>query len=291
MDKDSPRLRRATYLSGILNRQRPTRVVDVGANPVNENPYGHLLETDLIEIFAFEPQPEAFARLEAAPKKNMTVLPHAIGDGGTAELKVLNAGPMSSLLAPNPGFMRLMHRWGRRMRINQKLPVETKRLDDLPQITGMDLLKIDVQGAETIVFDNARQHLANALIVFTEVAAIPLYDDQPLLDDQMRHLRAQGFDLHKFMFFKPGMIGSRFADGLRPRRHKNQLIDGDAVFVRSLMQLDALETEQLKHLAFLSDTFVQSLDLTLRALDILWDRGVLTEEQIRIYISDFEHLS
>ena len=58
--------------------------------------------------------------------------------------------------------------------------VQTTRLDDIPETADVDLLKVDVQGAEMMVFEGAPQRLKSALIVDVEVEFIPLYKNQPL---------------------------------------------------------------------------------------------------------------
>ncbi len=70
--------------------------------------------------------------------------------------------------------------------------VETKRLDDIPETEGVDFLKVDVQGAEIMVFNGARERLKSALIVDVEVEYIPLYKNQPLFADIDSALRAHG---------------------------------------------------------------------------------------------------
>lgn len=51
--------------------------------------------------------------------------------------------------------------------------VETVRLDDVPETASVDLLKIDIQGGELMVFQNAERRLADALVIQTEVEFLP----------------------------------------------------------------------------------------------------------------------
>ncbi len=54
-------------------------------------------------------------------------------------------------------------------------------LVDLDGLSDIDLIKIDVQGAELDVFRGGGKALANALMVITEVEFVELYTGQPLL--------------------------------------------------------------------------------------------------------------
>ena len=68
-------------------------------------------------------------------------------------------------------------------------------------------------------------------------------------------------------------------------------MDGDAVFIRSLLNLARLETEQLKHLALLSDAVFGSFDLVLKILQVLLEKGAnLNEANVENYIRKIPHL-
>ena len=67
---------------------------------------------------------------------------------------------MSSLLEPNQELLQYLNQfpdWGtvvRREKIN------TVRLDDVSEVTNLDYLKIDIQGGELCVFENAPERLS-----------------------------------------------------------------------------------------------------------------------------------
>jgi len=54
---------RTQFLIDALQPDRLTRIVDVGANPINDNPYKPLLDMGACEVYGFEPHPEAYAQL------------------------------------------------------------------------------------------------------------------------------------------------------------------------------------------------------------------------------------
>ncbi|MDJ0637583.1 MAG: FkbM family methyltransferase [Paracoccaceae bacterium] len=284
---------RAAAVHDLLEPERLTRIVDVGANPLDVPPYATLREMGLCEIWGFEPQEDAYWKLTAEARDDETYLPFAIGSGDTESLHICKGDGFTSLLRPNADFIKLMGRWPNQMRVTEVQTIQTQRLDDITELPEFDLLKIDVQGSETVVFQNAREKLRAALAIISEVAMIPLYEGQPLLDAQMRELSAQGFAFHKFLFLKSYMVGGEASSALRPRRNKSQAVDGDAVFLRNLVALDDMKSERLKHLAILADAVFHSPDVALLAMDQLADRDVITRPDIDRYVdllpSDYVH--
>ena len=134
-----------------------------------------------------------------------------------------------------------------------------------------------------MVFQCGSEKLSRASAIISEVAAVPLYEDQPLLDEQMRILRGLGFELHKFLFFKPMFTRSRYMSRLKRRKYLEQLVDGDAVFVRSLLELDALSSEELKRLTLLAESVFNSPGLALKCLSFLVDRGDIQDQAVVSY--------
>jgi hypothetical protein len=88
----------------------------------------------------------------------------------------------------------------------------------------------------------------------------------------MRMLRAKGFVLHKLLSPTAVPLRGRLQSRLDVEPLRNQWIDGDAVFIRPIPADTELGSEPLKHLALLAAGVIQSLDITLRCLDILVDR-------------------
>jgi methyltransferase FkbM-like protein len=101
----------------------------------------------------------------------------------------------SSLYAPNTPLLAAFDRLEELVRVVREIPIETHRLDDVPEAAGADYLKIDVQGAELDVLRGAPRLLAEALVVHAEVEFVPLYREQPLFADVDRTLRGAGYGL------------------------------------------------------------------------------------------------
>ena len=278
-------LLRLRHLAEALGPERRTRVIDIGANPLGPTPYNQLLKLDLCDVWGFEPQQDAYDKLVGAAGPREHYVPHAVGDGTRGKLRVCRGSGLTSMLEPNLAAVEYLGHFRRQFRLVEYVELETQQLDDL-DLQQADLLKIDIQGGECAVFQSGRKMLEGGVAVITEVAAIPLYEGQPLLDEQMRVLSESGYNLHKFLFFKQRRLNRKYADRLR-RRMASQLIDGDAVFVRNLLELESQETEWLKHLALLADGAFQSFDLVVLVLHTLRERDVVPESYIEHYVSAF----
>lgn len=279
---------RLRVLHDLVQPARRTEIVDVGANPTTAPDYQPMLGAGVARVTGFEPQQSAFEQLRDRQTDTTRYLPYAIGDGGMHQLNVCRASGFTSLLEPESSTIAFLGQFQKDVDILETVPVETQKLDEVSEITDIDLLKIDIQGGELMVFEHAAQRLKSAVAVMTEVAFIPLYKDQPLMDAQMIELRKHGFLLHKFMFNKTVTLRSSIESPLKGRHNRNQLIDGDAVFIRDLRTPDAYSDEDLKHLALLADGCFTSFDLTVRCLSLLAQRGVIETGDMKHYLAMHE---
>ena len=164
----------------------------------------------------------------------------------------------------------------------ERVPVETTRLDDCAAV-HFDLLKIDVQGAELMVFANGRQRLAEAVAVQTEVSFVPLYKDQPSLGSIDTELRSQGFIPHAMTALKHWPIAPTEFDA-DPRASANQLLDPDVVYVRDFGRADAMTDDQLMQLALISHFVYGSADLAYRCLLHLVQRSVVSLARVTEFL-------
>lgn len=274
--------KRLDHLVALLKPERPTHIVDVGANPINENPYLDLLKSGHAVVWGFEPNPEAFERLSETETERY--FPYAIGSGKKATLHITKAAAFTSLYPPNEKVFRFLGQMGRPATVMEKEQVQTYALDEIEELPDFDLLKIDVEGGEGLVFKGAADKLSRAVAVISEVAFLQLYKGQPLLDTQMQLMRKAGLDFHKFMGMKNFTLRGPLAVHLSRTHHKDQAVNCDASFIRSLLNTDAMETEQLKHLTILCDSVLESFAVGVRCLEHLIERDVLSEAEAIKYI-------
>lgn len=271
-------------LLDALKTERPTRVVDVGANPLTPPPYQALTEASACEVIGFEPHPEAFAALEAEKRPHETFYNAAVGDGKEATLNIYNESGLTSVYPAYEGAFTYLGRSRRNMALREQLALTTKKLDDIEGFPEFDLLKIDIQGGEVAVFQGAEKGLSSAVAVITEVRFYPIYENEPMLGGVDIELRRHGFELHKFMFQKAKVIPSSQIDRLKRVHHRNQILDGDAVYLKDLGKLETYRNDDLKHLAILASSVFDSHDLVLFCLDRLVERRAIEADVPGAYV-------
>lgn len=262
------------YLRTILGAERLTAVVDVGANPIDgDPPYLDMLRSELCTVTGFEPQAAALSVLEERKGSLETYLPDAVGDGNDHVLHLTAASGMTSFFEPDGARLGLFGgfpEWGS---VVERITLATRRLDDIEDVAAMDMLKIDVQGAELMVFAGARRRLHDAVTVHTEVSFVPLYHDQPTFGDIDLELRGLGFIPHALSALKRWPIAPVVYDG-DVRKPMHQLLEADVVYVRDFTHPDDMSVEQLQHLALIAHCVYGSSDLTHRCLQALGERSV-----------------
>jgi FkbM family methyltransferase len=242
-------------------------IVDIGASEVEgPPPYQRFLDEDSFALLiGFEPNPAEFQKLIARPQPKRVYLPYAIGEGGAAILHVCFAPGMSSLLEPNLKMLRHFHSFAEWGQVISRIPVTTRRLDDVSEIQTVDYLKLDVQGSELAILRGGTRTLARTLVVHLEMPFVPLYCNQPMFGDIDVFLRSAGFRIHTFRSLKTGALmpvppnGDRYS-GLY------QLIETDAVYVRNFDDFDQLSVEDLLKIARIAHDLWGAVDLTALAL-------------------------
>lgn len=259
-------------LIDLLHPSRLSAVLDIGANPIDgDPPYKPMLQSGLCTVTGFEPQADALAELQRRKGPLETYLPDAVGDGGTHRLHVTQASGMTSLLKPDSQRLQLFNGFSDWGAVREEIAIATRRLDDIEAVGRFDLLKIDIQGGELMVFQNARRKLAAAIAVQTEVSFVPLYERQPVFGDIDCELRGQGFIPHCFSAIKrwaiaPVIFGGDF------RRGQHQLLEADIVYVRDFAYPERMSDEQLQHLALIAHHVYGSTDLAYRCVMLLGQR-------------------
>ena len=236
-------------LTDILQLERLTEVVDIGANPIDgEPPYKSMLSAELCRVTGFEPQESALAELLTKKSELERYLPYAVGDGETHILKICRASGMTSLFEPDATTLDLFAVLKPCGEVIQRVEMQTQKLDEISEIEQLDFLKIDIQGAELAVFQNGGQKLANAVAIQTEVSFVTLYENQPAMGEIDIELRRQGFIPHCFAAVKKWMIAPCVINN-NPRQPLNQLLEADIVYVRDFSKPNLMTSEQLKQLA------------------------------------------
>jgi len=269
-------------LTDLLRPDRITSVVDIGANPIDGTPpYKLMLEKRLCWLIGFEPQLDALAELNSRKSDLETYLPYAISDGKEHILRICSIPGMTSLLEPDQnalGYFPMFSEWGRVVR---EQAIMTRRLDDIEEIDAIDFLKMDVQGSELSVLQNGKGRLAKTVVVQAEVSFIPIYKNQPVFGAIDLELRKLGLVPHAFAAVNQRMIAPMRANDVYAAL--NQLVEADVVYVRDFTKPDAMDVEQMKHLAIIAHHCYRSYDLAMNCIYHLVKRGAIQQNAINEY--------
>ena len=258
----------------FLGLTEPVRCVDVGALALTDiaEPWVRWAHEGCAEVLGFEPLPDAcdlLNRQASISGAALRYLPWALGDGACHTLHVTNAPMTSSLYPPARSTVDLFPALGDLMQVEQEVPLQTHRLDDVAEAALTDFLKLDVQGAELMVLENAINVLRNVSVIQCEVEFVQLYEGQPLMADVDTFLRSQGFGFLRFssMMGRSFMPVQKVNDPISPI---SQTLWADAVYVRDFRALEQWTIRQLLAAAFVLHEVYEAFDLTmliLRELD------------------------
>ena len=255
-------------ITALLPEPPRIKIVDIGAMSLGEGkePYARLLKNVPCQIIGFEPIARECERLNLSARPGCTYLPHAVGDGTERNFYECEFAATTSLLEPNHELLAMFHDLPAVTRVAAVSRLRTVRLDDVPQAAGTDYLKLDVQGGELMVLQNATTILRDVLVLHTEVEFSPIYRDQPLFADIDAFLRGQGMVLHKIS----GTKGATFKlPGVEVELTgvTNQMMWGEAVYIRDFMKLGELSPQALLKLAVILHENYEAYDLVGVVLD------------------------
>ncbi len=274
-------------LRDLVRCSRPTSIVDVGASMVDgDPPYKEMLHYGLCTVTGFEPLQRPLTQLQERKGPLERYLPLVVGDGREHRLKITKAERMTSLLTPDQNQLRLFNAYLDWASVIEEADVHTHRLDDL-DIDDFDLLKIDVRGAELMVFQHGRQRLREAVAVHTAASFVPLYVGQPTFGDVDAELRSQGFVPHSMPEVKQWAIAPTVFDD-DVWTPGNQVLEADIVYIRDLAHPEQMTSEQLSHLAMIAFHIYGSVDLAVFCLIELQQRGCAAEDAVEQLMQLFQ---
>ena len=158
-------------------------------------------------IFAFEPVPQLFEQLLAAvaPHPNVRAVPMGLFNRcGEARMHLSNNGfGSSSILKPTGHLAFHPH-----VAFDEEITITVTTLDDFAAeqgITAVDLLWLDMQGAELTALKAGERILADACAIHIEVSLRPTYESAPLYPEVRAWLGSRGFSVAKEALPYPDM--------------------------------------------------------------------------------------
>lgn len=188
------------FLKHMLRRQEIDCVLDVGANV---GQYGSELRQIGYTgtIISFEPDPDAFERLQIRASKDARWLTRNIGLGaseGTLTLNRMAISQFNSFHSPSIEDTKVFQEYNR---IIDRVPVPVNRLDHIwPELQKVArfsrvFLKMDTQGYDLEVFKGASAAWGQIRGLQSEAAVDRLYDGSPGFATSLDVYRTAGFAL------------------------------------------------------------------------------------------------
>lgn len=204
---------------------------DVGARWGMGEPWNSF--RDVIGLVSFEPDKEEFDSLVKKQLLDDILYPFALfSESRELPLNLTRSRGCSSLYRPNHEFLKY-YPDSQRFDVEDTVMVQTASLDSLYMtkiVSGIDFIKIDVQGAELDILRGGEKFLRdNILGIEVEVEFHSMYENQPLFSDVDIFVR-ESLGLHIQDLRKTYW---KFREGTYVSTTKGQLIFGDALYFRS----------------------------------------------------------
>jgi FkbM family methyltransferase len=203
----------------LLANQPVRTIIDVGAYDGDTAAIYLRIFPDAI-VHALEPDAENFAKLTESAASLRNIRPHRLAAGATDGPAVLhrNGNQQTHSLLPRPREGKRYYPENAGPTGTEIVPVVT--LDSFCRdqaINFVDILKLDVQGAEVQALNGAAGLLAagRIAVVCSEVAFVPHYQGHPMLPDLWAFLARFGYspyDMHACLYGTDGQL--RYADAL-----------------------------------------------------------------------------
>lgn len=195
----------------VVKTLAPDRVVrtvlDVGARDCEESRQFALAYPEA-RVYAFECNPATLPRCRAmaAAEPRISLTEKAVSNrtGTVTFYPIDQQRTVTGVADGNPGASSLFRATGRYAEENyvqDEIEVETLRLDEFMHAQGIDavdILWMDVQGAEGLVLEGLGARLRAIRFLHVEVEFFEIYRDQALFEDVDPYLRKGGFRLLGF---------------------------------------------------------------------------------------------
>jgi len=185
---------REIVIKNIVKKENPI-CFDVGAHIGESVLYFNKLFNNPL-IYSFEPSPESFKILKNNNYKNNICFNYAISNitGNTVfyENQISHTNSLVKINSLSVDSIK------KQKTINTKINIKAKKLDDFcseEKINKIDLLKVDVQGAETLVFEGSQNILINTRVVIVEICFFDYYENKGGFFDIEKFLKPKGFSL------------------------------------------------------------------------------------------------
>lgn len=153
-------------------------------------------------VYAFEPFPASYAQLTANTSNDPQIKTFNFGLSDRDGLQAFHSNASSATNSLLPTDASGANTWGAGLLETEAVVhLQFKTLDavvDAMQLPKIDILKLDVQGAEYMVIRGAKNTCRQGMInlLYTEIITLPTYQGQLRFDELMAVYYGHGFGLH-----------------------------------------------------------------------------------------------
>lgn len=185
----------------IGSDQKEKVIFDVGAyNGKVSLKYNNLFPNST--LYSFEPFPNSFALLKenTAAYPNINIYNKGLGANvGVSKFHSNQFAETNSILATHEAGNS--NWWDKDfLTTKEVIDVELTTIDQVVKennVSKIDILKMDVQGAEYLVLEGAKESIEKGMIdlIYTEIILIPTYQNQKPFDEMLRLYRQKGFEI------------------------------------------------------------------------------------------------
>lgn len=194
----SPAGRLPSLLRSYLSVRDVKTIWDIGSRDGLES-QALLAAYPYAVVHAFEPNPDTYPMLAQVEKRYSRLLAHNLVlsdlDGEITFHKIDRERTETSWADGNPGASSLFEASGVydgiEKYVQQPIAVESAtagRLLDSGAVPVPDIIWMDVQGAELLVFKGFKEHLASVKAIYVELSLKPIYHGQALADEVLAYL-------------------------------------------------------------------------------------------------------
>lgn len=176
-------------------------IFDVGAH------HGHISITfrglfPTSTIYAFEPFEGSYEQLKANTSSDPRIRAFNFGLSNREGAQSFHSNPSSATNSLLPTHELGSQTWGKGLlETREVVHAQFKTIDSVVKamrIPKIDLLKLDVQGAEHLVIEGSSEMCSSGLIrlIYSEIITQPTYCDQKRFDEALAMFYNRGFDLY-----------------------------------------------------------------------------------------------
>jgi predicted O-linked N-acetylglucosamine transferase (SPINDLY family) len=267
----------------VLSLSHAPLCIDVGAKPEDKKAWDVLADQGLATLVGFDPQ-----CTDEQGSGYRRIIGAALGDGATHNLNLAKVSGMTSLLEPDMAWLSRFPKFAEWGEVMSTETMATRRADDLSELDGARFIKIDTQGSEKMILENAPQLLNDALtLIELELSPVPLYKGEPSLFEVGYWLQQQGWVLHTWVNVNRRML-KPLAEDSNPYEALKQVFQTDVVFMPHPDRWSGFTPERLLSLAFLAHAIYGSHDVAALALQTLDEKGAQAPRlpQYRRYLQE-----